>query len=790
MSWRRPFPPERLLAVGILLLMFGLALFSLKVKSPTFDEQGFLVRGLGYLRGENRHMRVGHPLGLNALNSFLLVADDRVGLPTSDPYWQKTSFHRPAEIFLWEMGNDVELIMFLARLPTLWLGLLLAALSGRWAAQLSHKRWAGLVALAFVALDPNLLAHGRLVTTDFGLTAATLLATYAVWRALTRLSWWRILLAGAAFGLLQNTKFTAGLFVPFLALLMMLAFWLRWRRRAAPGRLLWQLLLLYPAAAIFTLWASYGFQVGALPANDVAPGLAGLTLPLSHHLDQLLDIFARAQTGADAFLLGDYSPTGWWYYFPVTFMLKTPLPSLLLLLLGAVGAVQTLRRRLLTDVQGLGWAALLLPSLGYFVIALTTKVNLGYRHLLPILPLLLVFATSQASTMLAVSNPAWRHRTRAGGGVLAGWLLLNTLWLAPDFLAFFNGLAGGPDNGWRRLADSNIDWGQDLGQLAAWQQAEAAGPLWLSYFGEARPDYYGLDYLGLPSFPPRLTDPTAQLFNPADPAPGFYAISATNLQGVLFTDHDLLAWFRQREPVTKIGYSIFIYKVEPYGEPAGLALGSAQLDELDPALLAELGTNDIAPRWFDGAVALQLPAGARSFVYLPAGNHPFASVLIELGATADGPLWLLPGDWPDRAQKLFVGPDNMPVLFRQADGAMALLAHKLENETISAGTVLRWQSIWQQMGDARSLKQFIHLRDGENMIVAQWDGFGAHWRGWLREDWLWQKHMLVLPVELPAGNYTLYTGLYDPATASRWLVADRDELQLGTITIVDAEAAP
>src|SRR5690606_25970097 len=110
-------------SVITLLLTFGLAVTSMKGDAPTFDEQGFLVRGLAYLRGEsnggNQSIRVGHPLGLNILNASLLVGDPTVKLPSNHESWLGTNFHRPAELFLWEIGNDVEHIMFLARIPTI-----------------------------------------------------------------------------------------------------------------------------------------------------------------------------------------------------------------------------------------------------------------------------------------------------------------------------------------------------------------------------------------------------------------------------------------------------------------------------------------------------------------------------------------------------------------------------------------------------------------------------------------------------------------------------------------------
>jgi hypothetical protein len=271
---------------AVLLLFFTLALTSLGSLGPTFDEQGFLVRGLGYLRGENQHMRVGHPLGLNALNAALLAGDPSVRLPTDDPSWQQNSFHRPAELFLWEIGNDVARTMFLARLPTIWLGLLLAALAGRWAWQLTRKRWAALLALGLVALDPNILAHTRLTTTDLGLTFFAFLAGYGLWWFWQRPSWSRALFAGIAFGLLQNTKFTAGLFVPLFALIIVANFGFRisdlglrntLRNPKSEIRNLLMLIVAYVLIAPLTLWAAYGFQVGTLP--DSLPTLSQLKRP-------------------------------------------------------------------------------------------------------------------------------------------------------------------------------------------------------------------------------------------------------------------------------------------------------------------------------------------------------------------------------------------------------------------------------------------------------------------------------------------------------------------------------
>lgn len=779
------------LALG---LMFALALGSIGDESPTFDEQGFLVRGLAYLRGEanggTRVIRVGHPLGLNALNAALLVDDSTVRLPFDDRSLGGTDFHRPAERFLWEIGNDVAHVMFLARLPTIWLGLLLAAIVGRWAREVLAG-WGprpaagagGLVALMLVAFDPNVLAHTRLVTTDLGLAAGAALAGYTLWRFLKRPSWSRAAVAGVGLGLLQNTKFTALLFLPLFAVVVLLALWQRRRDRRELMRSVLLVALVYPAVALLVLWATNGFQTGPLQSPLPFLGtLGGASIPLSLHFDQLLDIGGRLQTGAPAFLLGQYSDSGWWYYFPVALALKTPLPSLLLVAAALIRIVITFRDPLARRERGFDVAALLIPALGYFAIALTTDINLGYRHLLALLPFLYVLAGAVVGEALGVAGDR-RPRQARGWQMLAvgtlSWLFVATLWIYPSFLSFFNAFAGGPDNGWRALVDSNIDWGQDLGRLRAWQDANGGQRVWLSYFGEGRPEYYGIAYDGLDSFPPRLMNSNARPFYPADPAPGWYAISATTLQGVHFANHDQFRVFRERPPEDKVGYSIFLYRQPARGEPVDLLLSNIQLDDLLPEDYARLGTNDVRPRWFDGAQAVIVPDGARAaWLAAPPGEslHAQLRTYLEDGADSEherGSNTLTPvTPRPPSGRGESLALDSGEVFFTGApvvtvvDGRVTVL------------------TTWRQGGEPRPIKVYVHVLDEQGEIVAQWDGLGAAWEGWRAGDTLAQVQEIELPADLVRGTYRIVTGLYDPETNQRWRFAGgADGVQLGEFTI-------
>jgi hypothetical protein len=162
----------------------------------------------------------------------------------------------------------------------------------------------------------------------------------------------------------------------------------------------------------------------------------------------------------------------------------------------------------------------------------------------------------------------WAKRGLAG---LACWYVLSSAWISPHYLAYFNELVGGPDRGSRYLVDSNLDWGQDLKGLKRYMDEHGIERVWLGYFGQADPDYYGIAYDYLPSYTIFDRGNDRPQFWDVDRIPlmpGMVAISATLLEGVYLPINDpakARAYFeeyRRMTPVAKIGYSIFIYRVE------------------------------------------------------------------------------------------------------------------------------------------------------------------------------------------------------------------------------------
>jgi hypothetical protein len=252
-----------------------------------------------------------------------------------------------------------------------------------------------------------------------------------------------------------------------------------------------------------------------------------------------------------SFFLGQCSPRGWLLYYPVAFLMKTPVGTLVLILASLLlyRAGSRLGRR---EANFL----LLPPALLLAVMALA-RINIGLRYVLPAYPFLFVLA-SRLATLRALGGASGRWVSPILIGIPLVLTAASSLRVAPHQLAYFNELVGGPGEGYRYLSDSNLDWGQDLKGLHAYLDHEGVPMIYLSYFGTAPPSSYGIRYQYLPSYVGPLQQPPPDRM-PADPGRELLAISVTNLQGTYLPDKGLYHWLYQRTPVAKVGYSIYVY---------------------------------------------------------------------------------------------------------------------------------------------------------------------------------------------------------------------------------------
>ncbi len=546
------------LAIPIILLFFWLAIDSMAGDSPTMDEQNHIARGLAFLVSGDPRFSLEHPPLINVISSLPILTLPDINLPFDDLSWQqREGWYAFAEKLLWAGNQHVDQLVFIARLPIVFLTIGLGLIGYRFSKELWGK-FSGLVALVFLLFDPNILAHGRYSTTDVGGTATVLLAAYLLWRLWipTDWHWGRLLIAGFGLGIAIGSKFSNLVFVPIFAILTLLPLYgQRWKWTRAAKRLIQYSLVC--VISILTVWTIYAFEYGSY--RFLSPAFAGfnrLSGPMPTYLAGIEQIFQISGGGRPAFLLGNFSAEGWWFYFPVALMVKTPLLVLLLFLTAAILLLWHERTRLKA-------AFLVIPPVLYFLASMQSDLNIGYRHLLPILPFFYVLSSGMVVLL------EFRKRAAKAGVYVARIALVAALvsviawdmFLHPHYLSYFNLLVGGPANGHKVLVDSNIDWGQDLLRLRSWIEENEIEKIKLSWFGTADPAYYGINYDPLPGLTRHFDLWWDLPFDPENPEPGLYAISVSNLWELPLEDKNVFAWFRAREPDYRIGYSIHIYLV-------------------------------------------------------------------------------------------------------------------------------------------------------------------------------------------------------------------------------------
>lgn len=498
-------------------------------------------------------------------------------------------------------GNDPDAFINKSRAMMLTAALGLGAVMGWWAWCLGG----GLAAVATIfvfTFDPNFLAHAPLVKNDVALSFILLALAFSLWKLGLKVTWWRAGAVAVLCAAAPCVKFSGLIAAPVILLLLLVRSLLPapWPFFGPPllqcrAKVKACLRLVIPVAitCFLGLWACYGFRYGATPTPDLrlnTPRLVNLTAVnerLATHPEQPVTrqelnrwtpgLLVRGVVLADrcrllpeawlngllytymttriqtSFLCGKYSSVGWWYYFPLAILFKTPIATLLG---GVLAFVILLFYRNNAAASGHSFdlwtlTCMAVPFALYGIFALKSDVNLGLRHILPLYPFLFILIG------LAASRAWMRWRMKAGllMALLAAGLVVESVASFPNYLAFFNAAVGGPEGGIRVLGDSNLDWGQDLKTLAHWTRVNPDQKLHLCYFGMADPAYYGLDYVNLPGG--YRYGPPAQ----APGAEGVIAISATHLQGIHLRPElrRYYAPLQRSRPLAVLGGSIYVY---------------------------------------------------------------------------------------------------------------------------------------------------------------------------------------------------------------------------------------
>lgn len=586
-----------LVGLGVISLLAALVLqltMSVSRDSPTWDEGNHIFAGYRSLTHMDFGLNPEHPPAVK-----MLAAAPLMSMPLKVPEVQNRFFMQEAFLdgkeFLF--GNDADAMMFRARMTASILTVLLALLVFL-ATREFFGTGAAFIALTLIVFEPNLLAHGARVTTDAALSCFMFGTIYAFYRYVKVPSTWRLAVAGLAAGLTLAAKHTGILVIPMLALLAICELV---RTRLAKkgsskgpvgtgrhaGRLAVSLLASV-LIAVGVLWASYGFRFAARPYGlQLNPGFAewvGQLKPLEAYLvsfaarwhllpESYLYGLATVRLSAEAytsFVLGTVYPHGVWFYFPVTFVIKSTLAFLVLL--GV--SIFAIASRKLTGAREILF--LTVPPAFYLMVAMNSKMNIGVRHILPVYVFLAVLIAGAVWSLM----PHGFHKTHRRWQLVVAALLVFHVFSSvrsyPNYMAYSNELWGGPSQTYKYLTDSNVDWAQQLKSTKQYLDERGIKDCWFAYFGQGvlEPHYYGIPCK------PLLTADSLWMNERIDVPQtihGTVLVSAGVLSGFEFGPGALNPYrqFQQLRPVAVIDAAVFVFEGH-FEIPLASALGHAQ----------------------------------------------------------------------------------------------------------------------------------------------------------------------------------------------------------------------
>lgn len=568
-----------ILTVAFVVAAVGWTVGSASSLSHTFDEPHHLATGLEWWQfGTYRWWTENPPLPKVVAALVPYLAGLR--LPANPSELGRTPWVPGTELL--EGAPDYQHALMLARVGTvvfllLTLGLTFALAGGR------KRLLPAFTATALVATYPPLLGHAGLATTDVAAVATVLLFLFCVDRWADHPSDWRAAAVGAGFGLAMLCKLTAlALCLPLGVAWMAARRWANGAWTGAPPRR-WRTVVIQVAlaslVAFLVVWAGYRFSVGRL--DDLRPmrfidtpvlpppgqrsallaWFCRLRLPAPEFWDGFLFLKAHDKHGHTAFLFGQIRDRGgFWDFYLVGLLLKSPLPYLLLLAACLPALLRKGRPPLDGRTLGAG-----LAGLAALTMSTLLTVNIGLRHLLIVVPLLAVFIAGIITPWVQVLAHGQGARRVVAPLVFAALLAAAVVTVhraRPELMAYFNPLAGREPG--HALVDSDLDWGQDFLLLARELRARNIATAHYGFFGTMNP--CGPDLPRLLPLVPRV------------PVTGWVVLSEEFYRSNFFVSvrrescasphytFDLAPagsfdWLKSYQPVARIGASLRLYQI-------------------------------------------------------------------------------------------------------------------------------------------------------------------------------------------------------------------------------------
>lgn len=547
----------------LLLVFLILAISSMINNSYTDNEPIYILQGYGYLiKGET--FGSGHPIFAGFISAIPLLFID-IDFPKFEEIYHIFRFARNELLFYG--SNNPDQIIFLSRLPFIILAVLFGIYVFKWANDLYSAK-AGLFALFLYILNPDIIANSTLVMTDLPVAGFMFICMYYYWKlnCYKEKGRYNLLLSGIFFGLSITTKCTSLFLLPLFLILPL------FYNKKIKEIFYHSLIILLIGIFIFMLINIRDFSPIYTDNNPFYSGSQSKEFRSDERLDQLITsttnnplltqiikfsltkvpVFGansiqayllqirHSEVGHPQYFMGEYTMHGVWYYYFIVYLIKTPIP-LIILFLGSFIFFNRLRNHKISN------ELYLISIIGtvLFIVSFLMELNLGLRHTL-VIPLI-GFVLISKIIGLFKSNIFYKILIVT----LIIWYALISIMIYPYYISYFNEFVGGPNNGYKYLIDSSLDLGQDLKRLGFYLDENPISDIKLRYAGFEKPGYRGIEYTNLT----------------CEPTTGNVIISASALEGLLYyegkntPDLGCYSWLRKLEPVDKVGYSIFIYNV-------------------------------------------------------------------------------------------------------------------------------------------------------------------------------------------------------------------------------------
>nr|UDF05924.1 ORF2 [Hormoscilla sp. GUM007] len=551
----------------------------------TYDERFYYESGLAILSGKPSEVGKQGVAARNIMPALALNASVGEAIPEKILSKLAEGGESSEDSIFYEdsilHNNNREARIYVGKLATIFVSLIAAIYVFIWSREL-YGLHAGFLSLILYILDPNIIAHSRLVHQDILGACSVFVATYYFWRVLKYGGRKNTILSIITFGIAQITRYTAIFLVP-IYLLLTLGFHSSTIINLIRGRdwknittkivnfgkftmacLLATILIINIGLSFdktFTKLGDYDFASKAFISLQSQPLLKELPVPLPYAYLSGLDFGkSKQETGfgsGPSYLMGrlglkngERSPDpydfkgfkGFKEYYLIAFLYKVPIATQLLIILAIWCLIRDRKEIKFWQNE----AFLLLPFFFYFCTLSLTASQLGIRYILMIFPFLFVVASR-----VTVFGEEAKARTRVLVVSMVAYLLISNLSYFPHYVSYFNEFLLDRKMGYTILADSNLDWGQDVVYVVNYLQKNPE----IKYVRDFNPMTRKLLENEIK---------TDQIFNIQQPQVGLVTLGANMLVGI--AEDPKLAQFTKflrdnLKPVGRIAYSYLVFDI-------------------------------------------------------------------------------------------------------------------------------------------------------------------------------------------------------------------------------------